>query len=109
MFPCPGGINGDSAVDVTELAVALDLPRPDAADDGARTLALLETLVSKAPVGFGFVDRAYRTVMVNETMAAFNGSTVAEQVGRLIPDLAPSVWPRMEHRYRRVLDFGESV
>ena len=49
------------------------------ATEGARTLALLETLQSKAPVGFGFVDRDYRRVLVNETLAAFNGSTVADR------------------------------
>ena len=86
-----------------------DRARQAPAKDDPQTLALLDTLVSKAPVGFAFVDRDFRTVMVNETMAAFNGSTVSEQVGRLIPDLAPSVWPRMEPRYRRVLESGESV
>ena len=57
------------------------------------TVALLETLHSEAPVGFGFVDRDFRRVLVNETLAAFNGSTVAEQVGRLVPELVPLIWP----------------
>jgi len=80
-----------------------------AGTEGARTLALLETLQSKAPVGFGFVDRDYRRVMVNETLAAFNGSTVAAQVGRLVPDLVPLVWPSVEPLYRSVLETGEAV
>jgi len=80
-----------------------------AAAEGARTLALFETLQSKAPIGFGFVDRDYRRVMVNETLAAFNGSSVAEQVGRLVPDLVPLAWPVLEPLYRSVLETGEAV
>ena len=36
----------------------------------------------RRPVGFGFVDRDFRVVRLNETLAAINGSTVAEQVGQ---------------------------
>ena len=43
---------------------------------GAETLALLETLQSNIPVGFGFVDRDFRMLRVNETLAVFNGLTV---------------------------------
>ena len=75
----------------------------------AETLALLETLQAKAPTGFGFVDRDFRRVRVNERLAAFNGMTVAEQLGRHVGDLVPQVWPQMEPLYRRVLDAGESV
>ena len=75
----------------------------------ARTLALLETLQSKAPVGFGFVDRDYRRVLVNETLAAFNGSTVAEQLGQRVPDLVPLIWPSLEPLYRGVLETGRAV
>ncbi|MET0865085.1 MAG: EAL domain-containing protein [Nakamurella sp.] len=79
------------------------------AEEGARNLALLETLQSKAPVGFGFVDREYRRVMVNEALAAFNGSSVAEQVGQLVPDLVPLIWPSLEPLYRSVLETGKPV
>jgi diguanylate cyclase (GGDEF)-like protein/PAS domain S-box-containing protein len=72
-------------------------------------LALLETLQSKAPVGFGFVDRAFRRVIVNETLAAFNGSSVADQLGQPLGALVPGLWPKLEPLYRQVLDSGEAV
>jgi len=75
----------------------------------AETLTLLETLLSKAPVGLGFVDRDFRLVHVNETLAAVNGSTVAAQLGRLVPAVVPQLWPQLEPLYRRVLDSGEAV
>jgi diguanylate cyclase (GGDEF)-like protein/PAS domain S-box-containing protein len=72
-------------------------------------LALLETLLSKAPVGFGLVDREFRRVIVNEALAAFNGSTVAEQLGQPTCDLVPPFWPQLEPIYRGVLERGEAV
>jgi diguanylate cyclase (GGDEF)-like protein/PAS domain S-box-containing protein len=68
------------------------------------TLHLLELLQSKAPVGFGFLDRDFRVMHMNETLAAANGMTVAEQLGRTVDELAPDVWPQLEASYRRVLD-----
>ncbi|HEX3087629.1 MAG TPA: PAS domain S-box protein, partial [Ilumatobacteraceae bacterium] len=70
------------------------------------TLQLLELLQSKAPVGFGFLDREFRVLHMNETLAAANGMTVAEQLGRTVEELAPDVWPQLEASYRQVLEAG---
>ena len=75
----------------------------------AETLTLLETLLSKAPFGFGFVDRDFRLVRLNETLAAVNGSTVAEQLGQTVASIVPRLWPQLEPLYRHVLDRGEAV
>ncbi len=75
----------------------------------AETLSSLETLHSKAPVGFGLVDREFRFVRLNETLAAINGSTVVEQVGQLVSTVVPELWPTLEVLYRRVLDTGEAI
>jgi diguanylate cyclase (GGDEF)-like protein/PAS domain S-box-containing protein len=75
----------------------------------AETLMLLETLLSKAPVGFGFVDRDFRMLRLNETLAALNGSTVAAQLGHTVAELVPELWPQLEPLYRHVLESGESV
>ena len=75
----------------------------------AETLALLETLQSHAPVGFGFIDRNFRRVRVNEKLAEFNNTTVAEQVGALVSDLVPAFWPQLEPLYSSVLETGQPV
>ena len=72
-------------------------------------LQLLELLQSKAPVGFGFVDRDFRVMHMNETLAAANGATIASQVGRTVAELAPDMWPELEVSYRRVLDEGKAI
>jgi PAS domain S-box-containing protein len=75
----------------------------------AETLTLLETLYSKAPVGFGFVDRDFRVVRMNERLAEANGSTVSEQLGLRVSEIFPDLWPQLEPLYRRVLDGGQPV
>ena len=60
-----------------------------AEQQSAATLELLEMLHSKAPIGFGFIDRDFRILHLNEPLAAANGSTVDEQRGRLVSDVVP--------------------
>ncbi len=75
----------------------------------ARTLALLETLQSHAPVGLGFVDRDIRRVLVNERMAEFANSSVADQLGRLVSEVVPDFWDELEPLYTSVLETGSPV
>ena len=75
----------------------------------AETLSLLETVLSTAPVGIGFVDRECRLVRLNEMLARVSGSSVEEQLGRSIADVVPAIWSQIEPALRRVLDAGESV
>jgi PAS domain S-box-containing protein len=71
--------------------------------------ATLETLQSSAPVGLGFVDREFRLIHINEMLAAVNGSTVQEQLGKTVAEVFPAIWPQIEPFYRRVLDNDEAV
>ncbi|MEO8571191.1 MAG: EAL domain-containing protein [Chloroflexota bacterium] len=75
----------------------------------AETSALLDTLQTEAPVGFGFVDRDFRVVHMNETLAEINGSPMAQQLGRLVKDIVPEIWPLVEPMYRVVLETGHPV
>jgi putative nucleotidyltransferase with HDIG domain/PAS domain S-box-containing protein len=72
-------------------------------------LTLLETLMSNAPIGCGFVDPSLRIVMLNERLAAINGSPLAEQVGQLVSEVVPEIWPRLEPLCRHVLTTGEAA
>lgn len=74
----------------------------------AETLALLETLYSTSPVGFGFVDREFRIVRMNESLAVINGAPLTEQIGRTVAELVPNLWPQLEGVYRAVLDTRRS-
>ena len=60
-------------------------------------------------MGAGFVDRNFRYVHVNEAMAAINGASVQEHIGRAVPEVIPALWAEIEPHYHRVLDAGEAV
>ena len=92
-------------------ALAIDNARLH--DRAERSLSLLDTVFSTAPVGLALVDRDLRFVRVNETFAAFNRRPVPELVGLHGPrascgppasredDVIPS--------YERVLSTGEAL
>ncbi len=90
----------------TEDATKLEADLRLAQRHTAEALTLLETLLSNAPIGFGFVDRDFKFVHLNETLARINGSTIAEQLGQPVPVVVPLLWPQIEPLYQRVLDSG---
>jgi putative nucleotidyltransferase with HDIG domain/PAS domain S-box-containing protein len=79
----------------------------DAIDSEA--VAFLESLQSSAPMGAGFVDRSFRYVRVNDTLATLNGAPVQDHIGRSVAEVLPALWPEIEPYHHRVLDTGEAV
>jgi PAS domain S-box-containing protein len=77
--------------------------------EAAESLTLLETLQSTAPIGFGFVDREFRFVRVNETLAELNGRAAEWHLGRSVAEVVPELWPQIKPAYQQVLDSGEAV
>ena len=74
------------------------------------TNALLDTLLSTAPVGFLFLDREFRYVRANEIVAALDGAaSVDEHLGHTLAEVAPSLWPQLEPHCRKVLESGQPV
>jgi PAS domain S-box-containing protein len=91
-------------------AVAIDNARLH--DSAERSLSLLDTVFSTAPVGLGLVDRDLCFVRVNETFAVFADRPLQELVGRAVPDLLRErgvVDDTVVPAYRRVLETGEPV
>ena len=75
----------------------------------AETVALLETLLKSAPVGFAFVDRDFRYVRINDALAEMNGLPASEHWGRRVSEIVPQLWPRLESHYQGVLRTGKAV
>lgn len=70
---------------------------------------MLETLLAHAPVGFAIIDREFRLLHMNQTLAAIDGTTVAERIGKTVPDVAPQLWTQVEPIYRHVFGTGQAV
>jgi PAS domain S-box-containing protein len=75
----------------------------------AESLTLLETLLSTAPVGFGYVDRDLRLRRMNETLAAVSGVPLEKQLDRTMAEAVPDLWLQIEPVFRRVLETGEAA
>jgi PAS domain S-box-containing protein len=71
--------------------------------------ALLDSLYATAPIGLAFIDREFRYVRINDMLAAINGVSAAEHVGRRVRDVLPELGVKLEETHRRVLETGEPV
>ena len=72
-------------------------------------LSMLDTLQSTDAVGLGFIDSEFRIIRLNPMLAAINGGTVEEQLGRTIEEVVPEIWPHMKPIYESVFDTGKAV
>lgn len=72
------------------------------------TVALLDTLLSSAPVGFAFFDADLRYQRVNETLAQMSGMTADNLRGRTILEALPGLAAVTEQSLRPVLETGQA-
>ena len=80
----------------------------EANQETLEAMSILDALQSTTSVGLGFVDREFRILRINSMLAAVNGGTVEDQVGRKVSEVIPEIWPHLEPLYRAVLE-GSSV
>src|SRR4051812_44603865 len=73
-------------------------------DTAEKSLGLLDTLFTTAPVGLGFVDTELRFVRINEALAAMNGLTIDEHLGRTIHEVLGPFAEQVAPMYRRALE-----
>ena len=71
--------------------------------------SIIDSLQTTASIGFGYVDRDFRLLRINSMLAAVNGGTVEDQIGRRVADVVPALWPSLEPIYQHVIDSGEAA
>ncbi|NND91048.1 MAG: response regulator [Granulosicoccus sp.] len=97
-----------SAIDVThrrQMELALEMAE-------MKTRALLqeiEDIYHTAPVGLCVLDSNLKFTRVNEQLAAFNGLSASEHIGRSLEELLPDIAKEALPRLRRILHTGEAV
>jgi len=69
----------------------------------------LEHLYRSAPFGLSLVDRNLRYIRINERLAAMNGKTVEQHIGRTVREIIPQIATEVEETKRQVLETGEPV
>ncbi len=75
--------------------------------EARRRLLELEALYAAAPIGLSYLDRELRYLRVNEQMAAINGFSAAEHLGKRGPELMPDLEETLIPTLREVLARGE--
>ena len=74
------------------------------------TLALLDSMLENAPIGFAFFDRKYRYVRVNQFLAEMNGASISHHLGRTIDATLPApAADVLQKCVERVFQTGEPV
>jgi PAS domain S-box-containing protein len=73
------------------------------------SLALLDTLLGTAPIGFAFLDQDLRFLRINDSLAMMNGIPREEHLGRTIQEVLPHLAPVLEPIFGRVLKSGEPI
>jgi PAS domain S-box-containing protein len=76
-------------------------------EQAERSLGLLDTLFATAPVGLAFLDADGRYVRVNPALAALNGASVADLLGRRTDDMPGPVGRHLAALHREVCARGE--
>jgi PAS domain S-box-containing protein len=81
----------------------------EALRESEETRAILETVLSSAPIGFALLDRDLRYVRINDFLARLNGVTAEVQLGTALRQSRPGLTNRLEPVLRSVLESGEPL
>lgn len=73
------------------------------------SLALLNTVLISAPIGFAFQDRELRFVHINAALAQLNGLAPEQHLGRTLLEVHPRTAALVEPLLRQVLQSGQPV
>jgi PAS domain S-box-containing protein len=71
-------------------------------------LAQLQAIYDGAPVGLAFLDRNLRYVSLNQRLADLNGASVADHLGKTVPEMVPALFPSIQPFLWRAL-MGEAI
>jgi PAS domain S-box-containing protein len=71
--------------------------------------ALLDALVTSAPIGLGFFDTDFRYVRVNDALAEINGLPAIDHLGRTVREVLPALASDVEAALAEVLATGEAI
>ena len=77
--------------------------------DSSEAQALLDALVSAAPIGQGFLDTDFRYVRVNDALAEINGVPAIDHIGRTVREVLPAMATDIEAALEEVLATGEAI
>jgi len=74
------------------------------------TLALLDSMLANAPVGFAFYDQEFRYVRLNQYLADIHGRSINSHLGQRITDIFPKSFAALKQSYiQSVFENGRAI
>ena len=83
--------------------------RKKAEEELVKAHAILDGLLTQAPVGFTYLDRELRYRLINDRLAEINGLPAVAHIGKRIHDIVPMLAPAAEEIVNQILTTGEPV
>ncbi len=100
---------GELARSFDQMARALLAQRGELEGFGRSQAAMLDAVFERSPLALGFADREQRFLRVNAALAAMNGVSAEDHVGRTIAEVVPDVDAAAGTLMQSVIDTGEPV
>lgn len=79
------------------------------ARDAERSEAVLNAILSRAPIGIALLDTDFRYEIVNEMLAEINGVPVADHLGRTMSEVVPDLADAVKALLQPVIESGVPV
>jgi PAS domain S-box-containing protein len=70
---------------------------------------LLDTLLNQALIGFTYIDRELRFVLINEKLAELHGIPASEHIGKRVHDIVPTLASTIQKVVDQILATGQPV
>lgn len=72
--------------------------------------AAMQTMfLADSPVGKAVLDRAHRYVLINETLASFNGRSIKDHIGHTVAEVLPEAYPSLKPHLDQVILQGRAA
>src|SRR5262245_25024353 len=110
----PDGVKGrivkwfGTFTDIHDLKMAEEALR-ESEEQARRQNAELENIYQATPVGLSLLDRDFKFVRLNETMAKIDGASVDRALGRTAREVTPKMADRLEPVFKRVIKTGRPI
>lgn len=94
--------------DITSRKLAEEALR-QSEETARRQLAEIEAIYATAPIGLCVLDTQFRFVRINDFLAAINGVSAADHIGRTVREVLPELGEIQESVFNQVIETGIPV